>query len=146
MTEQQEGMTHDDVINNEIEQEHANKNNYFRVENAPEEMEKILDEKMDNKNYCPMSINFSFSTICFVDMKEFNSQQFTPLEIAEKRKEFISKQLVSNIEKIVKEIRTKFTEQELCPYEIDAKIKPFSKVEYTLKALAAGVTPPRSNV
>lgn len=139
MTEQlkdcleQESMTHDDVINNEIEQEHANKNNYFRVENASEEMQKILDEKMDNKNYCPMSINFSLSTIWFVDMKEFNSQQFTPLEIDEKRKEFISKQLVSNIEKIIKELRMKFTEQELYLYGIDVKTKPFSKAEYIHK-------------
>ena len=148
MTEQlkeyleQEGMTHDDVINNEIEQEHKNKTSYTRVEEASEEMQKILDEKMDNKNYYPMSINFSLSTICFVDMKGFNSQQFMPLEIDEKRKEFISKQLVSNIEKIAKEIRMKFTEQELCLYEIDAKTKPFSKAEYMLKALIAGVTPP----
>lgn len=148
MTEQlkdfleQEGMTHDDVINQEIEQEHKNKINYTRVEEASEEEKKMVDEKMDNKNYCPMSINFSLSTICFVDMKEFNSQQFTPLEIDEKRKEFISKQVASNIEKFVKEFRMKFTEQELYLYEINTKTKPFSEAEYMLKAVMAGVTPP----
>ena len=89
-----ETKTHDDVINEEIEQEHAERRKEKNIEviQMSEEECKKMNDNLNNPNLFAMEAALTISTVNFVDMNKFNSQKFSPLEIDEKRKQYVQDQ------------------------------------------------------
>ena len=123
-----ETQTHDDVINQEIEQEHAEKEKRFNFtrELASEDECKKFNENLENKNLKPLWFNFNISTVKFIDMTDFNKEKYFPDEIEEKQDEYVCK-ICNDIEKPIRETLKKFFEDNdfslhrldisACPYK-----------------------------
>ena len=89
----EETKNHDDIINDEIEQEHKEKIKKvnFETKPLPEEEKRAFSEKMKNKNLKPLTFNFRFSAVKFIDMSEFNKEKYYPHEVKEKEEQYIRK-------------------------------------------------------
>lgn len=101
MTEQlkeyleQEGITHDDVINQEIEEEHAeakeqkNKNINAEVNFAPKDEKEKFTKKIKDKNFFPIETTLTIKLVDFIDISEFNSQSVKGGEYQDKLQKFL---------------------------------------------------------
>lgn len=113
-----ETLTHDDVINQEIEQEHQETRTECRHETLKPETEEIFKEKLNSKDYFPMQIDFHLSAMCFVDMKEFNSKAYYPDEVDAKRKEYIDSKLSGKLNQTANELKDYLEGNDYIPQDI----------------------------
>lgn len=135
---EQEGITHDDVINEEIEQEHKEKNGKFNrveVEKSSDSCQKLISDKYNNPNYFPMSVKFNLEAIKFIDMTEFNNKVYRPNEVDAERKKYIISKLNDEIYKTLKELQSHIESKEYCTTSMNASSKPFDNLDYMLKGL-----------
>lgn len=93
---EQEGISKDDIINAEIEQEHKEaqerkKQTNLEILFAPEDEQKEFDEKINNKNYFALETTLTIKFVDFVDISKFNSEPVIASEYQEKLNEFIKK-------------------------------------------------------
>lgn len=114
---EKEALAQDDVINEEIEQEHKgceNKCCQVLFEEASKKNKKMMNEKITNPNYLPISVNFTLETIKFLDITEFNNKAYLPTEIDEERKKYIQSKLYDETYNDLKELGTLIGNKEYC--------------------------------
>lgn len=101
---EQEGITHDDVINQEIEQEHkeaAQKN----------EIEKI-NEKFKNKNLYPIEVKLSIKMLDFIDISELNEKTIKYKDYVQEQQVF-TKEHTKLTQDLIEEIKQKLQSNDL---------------------------------
>lgn len=101
---EQEGITHDDVINQEIEQEHkeaAQKN----------EIEKI-NEKFKNKNLYPIKVKLSIKMLDFIDISELNEKTIKYKDYVQEQQVF-TKEHTKLTQDLIEEIKQKLQSNDL---------------------------------
>lgn len=131
-----EEKTHDDVINEEIEQEHAERKKAKDVEviQMPEEECQKMNENLNDPNLFAMDAAITIHAVNFVDMNEFNSQKFSPLEIDKKRKQYIQDQLTEKLYAAADFIKNNMKERGFVPTNITCKAEPFDVEMYSAKS------------
>lgn len=102
-------LTHDDIINEEIEQEHAEQIKKVNIEtkDLSEEEMKNFKEKLKDKNLKALTFKFEFNAVKFIDMSEFNKEKYYPQEVKDKEEEYIRKicnDAITPIENTVQEL------------------------------------------
>lgn len=137
---EQEGISHDDIINEEIEQEHKEaqeRNQEIRIEKGSEKVQQIIEEKMKDPKFFPMSAEFKLETITFVDMTEFNNRTYHPDQVEEARKKYIQQKLADVVYKTTRELQAQVEEKGFYATALDGRAEPFCKGKYFLDALRA---------
>lgn len=89
-----EEKTKDDILNEEIEQEHKeakerNKNVNVEVGFAPKDEQEEFCKKINDKNFFAVETTLTVKLVDFIDITEFNSQPITGGEYQKKLYEFI---------------------------------------------------------
>lgn len=130
-----ETKTHDDVINEEIEQEHAERKKERNIEviQMPDEECQEMDKNLKDPNLFAMEAALTISAVNFVDMSEFNSQKFSPLEIDEKRKQYIQDQLTEKLYAAAKFMKNEMKSRGFIPIHITCKAERFEPDKYAAK-------------
>lgn len=130
-----ETKTHDDVINEEIEQEHTERKkerNIEIIQMSDEECQE-MDKNLKDPNLFAMEAALTISAVNFVDMSEFNSQKFSPLEIDEKRKQYIQDQLTEKLYAAAKFMKNEMKSRGFIPIHITCKAERFEPDKYAAK-------------
>lgn len=88
-----EEKTRDDILNEEIEAEHAEaerrNNTTVEYEIASDEESKMFEENMKNKNIYPIETVLTIKLVDFIDITEFNNQSISGGDYENKRSEFL---------------------------------------------------------
>lgn len=128
--------THDDVINEEIEQEHAERRKEKNIEviQMPDEDCQEMEKNLKDPNLFAMDTSITIHAVNFVDMNEFNSQKFSPLEIDKKRKYYIQDQLKEKIYAAATFVKDQLKERGFIPFDITCKAEPFEQEKYAAKS------------
>lgn len=131
-----ETKTHDDVINEEIEQEHVEhrKEKNIEVIQMPEEECQEMDKNLNDPNLFAMDAAITIHAINFVDMNEFNSQKYSPLEIDKKRKQYVQDQLTEKLYAAADFIKDQLKARDFIPFNIVCKAAPFEQDRYAAKS------------
>ena len=130
-----ETKTHDDVINEEIEQEHAERKkerNIEVIQMSDEECQE-MDKNLKDPNLFAMEAALTISAVDFVDMSECNSQKFSPLEIDEKRKQYIQDQLTEKLYAAAECMKNEMKSRGFIPIHITCKAERFEPDKYAAK-------------
>ena len=134
---EQEGISQDDIIDKEIEEEHAAKNKRIDIQKMSKEASDEMYKNLKDPNLFAMEVSFAIDTINFVDMKEFNSQKFTPLEIDKKRKEYVQNKLADLMLDTTEKMHKLVEENGFILTYSSEQAFPFNKAAYTSKSKIA---------
>lgn len=130
-----ETKTHDDVINEEIEQEHAERRKEKNIEviQMPDEDCQEMEKNLKDPNLFAMDTSITIHAVNFVDMNEFNSQKFSPLEIDKKRKYYIQDQLTEKLYAAAEFMKNEMKSRGFIPIHITCKAERFEPDKYAAK-------------
>lgn len=149
----QEGISHDDVINSEIEQEHKEKElrKNIVIKEVSKEEQKAFEEDLKNKNLLPIEAVLTFRMIDFIDITSLNSQSI-PFENYEKiKKDFVEKNKKLTIE-LINKIKSELTETGMRVVSVAASGKEYEPFKFDLSKLLKKVfaddilPPPRTTI
>ncbi len=107
---EQEGISHDDVINSEIEQEHKEKElrNNIEIKEASKEEQDAFEKDLKNKNLLPIEAVLTFKMIDFIDITSLNSQSIPFENYKKTKKDFVEKNKKLTIE-LINKIKSELT-------------------------------------
>lgn len=100
----------------------------------PDEECQEMDKNLKDPNLFAMEAALTISAVNFVDMSEFNSQKFSPLEIDEKRKQYIQDQLTEKLYAAAKFMKNEMKSRGFIPIHITCKAERFEPDKYAAKA------------
>ena len=93
----------------------------------------ILSGLMIIPNAFAMDLSFNINSMSFVDITEFNSQKLSPLEVDEKRKEYVTEKFTKLMLEVADSIQKIIQESGFIPLSIGMQANPFNEADYTSK-------------